>query len=235
MIMKKIKLLVLFVIFMTGFGYAQSDYLEDNKPQGASARTINAAQYIMYIPGGVEPDRKYPLVVAFSPSADAASMISAWKSVSEKYKWLILASKESRNGLDMKKVCDSHANILEFIIMNFPVDSDKIIATGFSGGGMQSHGFAMYYPKLIRAVVVNTAMIHENFRGRKEAYFYSTEAKSAVFLASPTDFRYNEMKADKSFLQGIGWKTKWIEFQGGHTMAPQEAYQQAAQWLEEQF
>ncbi len=53
-----------------------------------------------------------------------------------------------------------------------------------------------------------------------------------VFLASPTDFRYNEMKRDRGFLESHGWKTKWIEFTGGHTLAPYEIYEQAAQWLE---
>lgn len=232
--MRKIKLLALFFILLAGFGYAQSDTSKVNKSESPSGKIINGVQYMMYIPGGIDQGKKYPLVVAFSPNADAASMINTWKNVSEKYKWLILASKESQNGADMKKVCDNHAGILRFIIVNFPVDSDKIIASGFSGGGMQSHGFVMYYPKLIWAVVVNTAMIHESFRGGKEAYFYPRN-KLAVFLASPDDFRYDVMKGDQSFLQGIGWKTKWIEFKGGHTMAPDEAYQQAAQWLEEQF
>src|SRR6056297_2741788 len=62
-----------------------------------SARIINKARYKLYIPSGINSYVKYPLVVALSPTANAQSMISTWKETAEKYKWIILASKESRN------------------------------------------------------------------------------------------------------------------------------------------
>jgi hypothetical protein len=43
------------------------------------------------------------------------------------------------------------------------------------------------------------------------------------------------MLHDWNFLKEHNWKTKWIEFEGGHRIAPDSAYQQAAQWLEEKF
>ncbi|MDD5195705.1 MAG: hypothetical protein PHQ96_08560, partial [Candidatus Omnitrophica bacterium] len=57
------------------------------------SRIITTQAYILYIPSGIDYQQKYPLVITLSPSADAQGMIDFWKEVSEKYKWLILASK----------------------------------------------------------------------------------------------------------------------------------------------
>ncbi len=93
---------------------------------------------------------------------------------------------------------------------------------------MVSHAFAKFYPQLASAVVINTGMMEESFMTADYP-----EQKVAVFLASPTDFRYKEMQRDLAFLESHRWKTKWIEFRGGHALAPDEVCEQAAQWLEE--
>ena len=41
------------------------------------------------------------------------------------------------------------------------------------------------------------------------------------------------MQSDRRFLEGLGWETKWIEFEGGHVIAPQKVYKEAADWLED--
>lgn len=43
------------------------------------------------------------------------------------------------------------------------------------------------------------------------------------------------MSRDRKFLESRGWKTRWIEFTGGHSFAPEEVYQEAADWLASQF
>ena len=135
--------------------------------------------------------------------------------------------------MDMKKVSRALANALPMLCNDYPADKSKIIATGLSGGGMASHGLCMYYPRLIYAVAINTGMIHEDFIEGKE-YPYPHN-KIAVFLASSTDFRYDEMQRDQRFLKQLGWMTKWIEFEGGHVFAPEWAYHEAAEWLTKQF
>jgi predicted esterase len=193
---------------------------------------IDKAEYLIYIPSGIDTDKKYLLIVALSPSADAQSTVNTWKSVAEKYKWIIFASKEFRNGIDMEAVLGKIATVLKKLFLELPIDKSKVIATGFSGGGMGAHGFSFLHPELIQAVIVNTGMMHEYYIGKKSAY---PQGKIAIFLASPTDFRYGEMKRDCAFLESLSWKTKWIEFEGGHRLAPATAYDEAAWWLTLQF
>ncbi len=194
--------------------------------------TIDNPAYIIYIPSDIDYNQQYPLVIALSPYASAQSMVNTWEGAAEKYKWIIFASKEFRNGIDMNAVFPHIVAILKDAFVKYPIDKSRIIATGFSGGGMGSHAFIFSYPELISAIVINTGMMHGYYREQKDMY---PRGKIAVFLSSPNDFRYKEMERDRIFLESLGWKTKWIEFQGGHTIAPESSYGEAAEWLNKQL
>ncbi|HPM43221.1 MAG TPA: hypothetical protein PLV52_05270 [Candidatus Omnitrophota bacterium] len=193
-------------------------------------KIINDPAYILYIPGGLSSQKRYPLVIALSPSADAQSMINAWKRAADKHRWIIMASKKFQNGVSATPILGELASAVSKLYGKYPVSKTKVIASGFSGGAMGSHMFARMYPDLIKAVVVNTGMIKENYISQKNRY---PKNKLAVFIASSSDFRYNEMKRDRKFLEDLGWKTKWTEFGGGHTIAPASKFEEAAAWLDE--
>jgi predicted esterase len=192
-------------------------------------KIINDPAYILYIPGGLSNQKRYPLVIALSPSADAQSMIDVWKQAADKHKWMIMASKKFQNGVPVDPILGELASAVSKLYGKYPVSKTKVIASGFSGGAMGSHMFACKYPDLIKAVVANTGMINENYISQKSRY---PRNKLAVFIASASDFRYNEMKRDRKFLEDLGWKTKWTEFGGGHMIAPASKYEEAAAWLD---
>lgn len=201
-------------------------------PTQTAASIIDTADYIIYLPSGLSPTEKYPLLIGLSPSADASGMIDFWKNKAETYKWIIYASKIGRNGMELdSSITDIASIIKKDILPAYPVDNERIIASGISGGGMASHAFSFLYPDIISAIIINTGMINEEYLAEPA---YPT-GKIAVLLASPEDFRYDEMQRDRDFLQHLGWKIKWIEFSGGHTMAPETVYDEAVQWVIDEF
>lgn len=233
MIVSHKKRLIVIVFFFLTFWtiYAFFAWYHRNAP-----RTIENSDYIVYVPSHINNHVQHPLVIALSPSGDARQMIDAWKGIAEKFQWIVLSSKKFRNGVPGEKIWGFFKDIATAIQNEtFPVriDQKKVIATGLSGGGMGSHMFSFWFPDVIDGVIINTGMMDaEFFYPKKENY---PRGKLVVFLASPTDFRYKEMKRDRDFLESLGWRTEWIEFQGGHILAPQNVYFQAAQWIAMQW
>jgi poly(3-hydroxybutyrate) depolymerase len=192
----------------------------------AAGRIDDHGTYLVYVPESLAQGQKCPLVLALSPGGDAAGALHAWTVVADRHGWLIAASKEFRNGIPFQTVLPQLVAALDSIEHLYPVDLSRVVLTGLSGGAMGSHAFAGFHPDRVRAVVANTGMMEETFMVAN----YPRD-KLAVFLASPTDFRYQEMKRDRQFLDQHGWSTSWFEFTGGHTLAPAETYLAAADWL----
>jgi predicted esterase len=193
-----------------------------------TGKLVDQGSTLVYLPNQYLPGRKVPLVFALSPGADAYGMISTWAAVAEKHNWIIAASKTFQNGQDFLPSLKEVEAQLNRVETAYAIDLKRVIFTGISGGGMGSHAFARFYPERVSAVVINTGMMEGSFA----AVDYPT-GKLAVMLASPTDFRYTEMKRDRLFLESHNWHVDWIEFPGGHTFAPPTVYEQAAAWLEQ--
>ncbi len=203
-------------------------YVED-----CEAKTIETDKYILYIPGSIDEGRKYPLVIGFCPGANAKGLIGLWKNIAEKHSFIIAASKEFRNGIDPGPAFSTMATLVRQSDSRYPIDKSRVITSGMSGGGMAAHMFSVSYPDLTWAVISNCGRIHPNYI-EKERHLYARN-KLAVFLSSPSDYNYHHMENDRNFLKGLGWKTEWIEFKGGHTTAPEESYEKAVKWLESQM
>jgi hypothetical protein len=194
------------------------------------SQTIKNNHFILYIPQGIESGKKYPLIVGFHPGGNAQAVINQWIPLAEKYKLFVYATLESRNGQNMMSSFPIiKERIEDEVLRKYPIHRKKIIATGISGGGMGSHFMSFMFNDFLSAVIVNTGMMHDYQKQRRSQ---CARNKLAVMLASPTDFRYDEMVEDEKFLRyKLNWQTKWIEFQGGHVLAPYEVYEQAVEWL----
>ena len=193
-----------------------------------SGRTDDRPAFLAYVPAGVHS--KAPLVFALSPSGDARSMLKAWQPIADQRGWIVVASKQFRNGIDYEIVFRQLNDVIDVLTRDYPVDANRIVVMGLSGGAMAGHAFSQVAPARVRAVIANCGMMEEAFM--RDDY---PRGKLVAFVASPTDFRFGAMQRDRAFLSGKGWTSTWIEFPGGHTLAPTPALDRAAAWLEEHW
>ena len=194
----------------------------------ARGKTHDNRTWALYEPAD-KPAGKRPVLVAFHPGANWRLMIQRWGPVADKLGWFVLASKTSKNGMDMAAIARGFGMGVDAMGAKHPLDLDRLATTGFSGGGMLSHYLAMAMKARVRAVIPNTGIVHPTFRAKKN---YPV-GKIVAFIASPTDRRYAEMKGDRKRLEDLKWRVKWIEFKGGHILAPYETCLEAATWVEE--
>jgi len=190
----------------------------------ASCFTKETDGYVVYVPPNVSAQSRVPLIVALSPSADAQSMVSALRLTADSLSVIIVASKVSRNDVSIQQLLPGYEEIMDESVRALPVDGNRIIFAGFSGGGMAAYGAAYFYPERVRGVITNCGRLWPDAS-------YMPEGKLAVLITSPTDFNYDAMRNDSASLQTIGWKTYWLEFEGGHALAPPEAYLNATGWM----
>lgn len=191
--------------------------------------TYEENEYLVYVPDGIDTDQKYPLIVAFSPSGDADGLVKTWGPHADRNKCLVMASKIIKNGMDIPLYLKRLRKLIwERVGEQFPVQTDRVIALGTSGGGMAAHLFSFFHPDTVWAVISSVGYIHENSLKHKDTY---PQGKVCAFLTSPTDFNYKLMQEDKKFLTSLNWKLKWYEFEGGHRTAPEDVREEALKWV----
>lgn len=191
--------------------------------------TYEENEYLVYVPDGIDTDQKYPLIVAFSPGGDADGLVKTWGPHADQNKCLVMASKIIKNGMDIPLYLKRLRKLIwERVGEQFPVQTDRVIALGTSGGGMAAHLFSFFHPDTVVAVISSVGYIHENSLKHKDTY---PQGKVCAFLTSPTDFNYKLMQEDKKFLTSLNWKLKWYEFEGGHRTAPEDVREEALKWV----
>lgn len=184
-----------------------------------SSGVFDEGKYAVYIPGGLDDSYVYPLIIGFSAGGNGMEVINTWKSAAEDNNCIIFASNVIKNGMDIQKeLVKVKADIIGELSIKYPADLNKIITLGSSGGGMAAHLFSFLHPVFISGVISNVGYIHESSLKQSKKY---PVGKVCGFLASPTDFNYKLMREDLKFLNNHNWKCKWIEFEGGHKMAPE--------------
>ncbi|PKL43424.1 MAG: hypothetical protein CVV41_10215 [Candidatus Riflebacteria bacterium HGW-Riflebacteria-1] len=191
--------------------------------------TFEENEYLIYVPEGLAAGERYPLIVGFSPSANAKDTVATWRGHADNHKCIILASKIIKNGMDIPNYLNRLRNLIhERVAVQYSIRPDRIIAVGTSGGGMASHLFSFFHPDTVAAVITSVGYIHENSLKHKDTY---PRGKVCAFLTSPTDFNYKLMQEDRKFLKSLDWQIKWYEFEGGHRTAPEEIREEALTWV----
>jgi hypothetical protein len=192
--------------------------------RAAGCLVTETADYIAYVPAGVAADAHLPLLVALSPGADAPSMINELKVTADSLSVVVVASKVSKNGVNITPLLVGYGKLMDESERTLPVDASRVIFAGFSGGGQASYGAAYFYPERVRGVITNCGKLWTNLNGMPKA-------KLVAFIASPADYNYDAMKGDRAYLQALGWTGYWLEFDGGHSLAPPQAFQNATAWM----
>lgn len=191
-------------------------------------QTFETSDYIFFVPESIVMSQKHPLIVAFSPGADAKQLVRTWKGPATRHECLLFASKVIKNGMDVPMALKKINQQIEELAKTIPIAAKGIIAVGVSGGGMTAHLFSFFYPDTVSAVISNVGYIHENSLKKKSKY---PKSKLAVLLTSPTDFNYKLMLEDKKYLESLNWRTKWMEFEGGHRQAPADMLDESLKWI----
>ncbi len=186
--------------------------------------------YVVYIPDKLDMKKRHPWILGFSPGGNGREVVGAMQQGCDENGWILVASNNSKNGLDFKVIDPAVIDTINSAVRTLPVDPSRMYVGGLSGGSMVSHWLAARYPQLVKGLVINCGMINRDLQ--KEMGYPS--GKDIVFMTNPQDFRYREIRDDYRYVTSCGCNACWMEFSGGHTWAPAQSYSSAFKWLNQQ-
>jgi predicted esterase len=211
--------------------------------------SVQTRDATILVPTGIVPGRTYPLVATFSWDGNPITEFQAWWNLAKENGWFVYASRDYQNSVlrsgfgPSEKVATRVKAQLDALPGTLPIDTSRIIFSGFSGGANFADFMNLRFPGYAAAVIINSGEIPALFRKtpRRGAAPMPTAAsfdgsrKLGVFLCSPSDGQfYGITQANAKLMESLGWQTLFLSFPGGHSIAPPSTYNQALSWIESQ-
>lgn len=166
--------------------------------------------YQVYVPKALQKNTQAPLVIWFDPHKSANIPLEKYQNVAESLKCIMVASDQSENGLNSDQYIQIGRSIYEDVITRFPVDTQHIMAGGFSGGARVALLLASVIPQ-ISGVIMNAAGSNRLPRS----------LRSFFLLGGNSDFNLQEMYSGMKSIHPLLPSGMHI-FNGKHEWAPEE-------------
>jgi predicted esterase len=204
-------------------------------PARASITRAQAAKtgapFMVYIPDGLDSTVKHPCVIALSPNGRGERALAFMKAACDRYQWILVSPENRGRAVQFLALDQGMRDTIETAVKSYPIDTQRIIAGGYAGGGMEAHHLSVICPDFIKGVIANCGIIHAD--GMRLPNY--AKGKFAVLLTNADDFRYMQMKQNADFLTENRWQVAWMEFSGGHRWAPPAVYLRAFGWLDQRM
>lgn len=212
--------------------------------------SVDSRDATILVPTGLVPGHTVPLVVTFSWDGHPITEFNAWWNLAKENGWIVYASKDYQNSVlhggigPSESVASRVKAQLDALPSTLPIDTSRIIFTGFSGGANYADFMNLRYPGYAAAVIINSGQIpaqlfsktpRRGFVTMPTASAFAGSRTLGVFLCSPADGQfYGISQANAKLMQSLGWDTVFYSFPGGHSIAPPATYNQAIAWIESQ-
>ncbi|MDD3001217.1 MAG: hypothetical protein PHF29_05625, partial [Candidatus Riflebacteria bacterium] len=102
--------------------------------------TFDEGDFVVFVPENLDDSYVYPTIIGFSPGGRGSEIINTWRQAASENNCIILGSNVIRNGMDIQRnLITVKADIKDKLSLKYPIDLNKIVALGSSGGGMAAH------------------------------------------------------------------------------------------------
>ncbi len=139
---------------------------------------------------------------------------------------------ETEEALKSKEIIST---FIDEILENYEVNPKKVFLLGFSQGTILSYAVALSYPEKVQYVVglsgyINSELLPKNLDSASYKNLEIYSSHGTVDQVIPIDWA----KRTKPFLDNLGIKNSYEEYQVGHGVAPQNFYS-LKQWIEKRI
>ena len=186
--------------------------------------------YGLYLPKIIKPVQSgtgkpilYPVMVAFDPHGDGKLPLTLYRTLADKFGFILAGSNNSKNGLPGDEIRRIVSLLMHDIRTTLPVDTTRIYLLGFSGGARVAANTAMYQVP-VRGLIGCGA----GFGNTEEPVLYHFDFFG---MAGTGDFNMTELMQMDEPLDKAGFRHFITTFPGIHAWPPAGVMQDAFEWV----
>jgi dienelactone hydrolase len=188
----------------------------------------SSQSYALYLPSQYTGDLRWPIIYAFDPAGRGRVAAEVYKSVAEKYGYIVAASNNSKNGSASLQTA-AFQSVWVDTHRRFSINKDRVYTTGLSGGARAATFLALYCPTCAVAGVIAYGAGYPVM----DSKIPPVNDHFAYYAAlGDEDFNFPEIMAlrRKKDEQGAPFKVKI--YPGPHQWAPPAIAEDAIEWME---
>jgi predicted esterase len=181
--------------------------------------------YALYLPSRYTPDRLWPVIFAFDPSARGRVPVELLHEAAERFGYIVAGSNNSRNDSYPRSIEAADA-MMRDVSRRFSLDLRRLYVTGFSGGARVATLIALSCKGCVAGVFAHGA----GFPPTREP----TGKPQFVYFAAigDLDFNYYELLQLEQQLDTQGVPNRVRRYPSPHRWAPPEICMEALAWFE---
>ncbi len=190
-----------------------------------NCRLDNQLSYALYIPSNFTEEKRWPVLFAFDAWARGPKVVELYRGAAEKYGFIVAASNDSRNGPPepIKRAINA---VWYDIFTRFPVDKNRVYATGFSGGARVSSFLHLLSNSGCAGIIAVGAGLSLDIK--KPEQMKGCNWYGIVGLA---DYNYRELMTLDQQLTKAGVQHFVDIIEGGHRWPEQVVVNRAVEWM----
>lgn len=182
--------------------------------------------YALFLPPDYDSLSSYPVIFIFEPGARGLLPIDSFRYAAATYGYILASSHKLRNG-PWEDILGAANEMMEDVQLRFPIDSNRIYTSGFSGGSRAALAVAALNDDIAGVIGCGAALPPPTkFRPKTGDQFVY------IGLVGDRDMNYLEMHELENNLLELGIPTCLRIFPAGHTWPPPSVIHGAVGWLE---
>ena len=189
-----------------------------------SCQGDNRFNYALYLPASYNEKEKFPAIIFFDPHAKATLPLEKYRQLSDRFRYILIASCESKNGLQAGIYPDIYNALRTELSTQFKIQSDRIYCAGFSGGARVAINVGLA-DESVAGVIANSAGFEPSRSPIKKDFVFAG-------IAGNEDFNLLEQIRTDHSLDAFPVSHLLIEFDGKHEWAPEKSMERAFIFLE---
>lgn len=180
--------------------------------------------YTLYLPSGYTTERRWPVLFIFDPRGRSVTAAEIFRAAAERYGWILMSSDNTRSDGPW----DPNYKAVRAMgpdVKRYAFDTDRIYATGFSGGAM----LAWIWGQRTGGVA---GVISSGGRPVNPSESETAVPFAHFGAAGDEEFNYEPTRELDATAASLGAPHRFESFPGPHAWMPAELALEAIEWME---